>query len=379
MAKKKTTKKSKTQKSAIKMAEKVVKKLTPKQILLILAAVVIIVGVLVALYFIKPELFAFLKKPDVPPARENSAISDDLAFEAHFINVGQGDAILIRFADGTDVMIDAGVAGTTANPKADVEVMMLAYLEDVGLDAIDYMIVTHPDTDHYNMADAIFDAYDVKTIYANDINKNQTYTNFLQDAKDEVYSVHGHYDNYIAIGPMGDTYNITGDGFTIDIYAPGYDRLGNADDNYTAAESNGMSPIIVVTAAERKLLLTGDAIEATENWFMETIASSSYDCDFLKVGHHGSSTSSSETFLDFVTCEYAIVMADRDHDHGHPHDVVMDRYNARSIPTYVTEDHGHIVLKVDKEGNFVFEVQYDVPAFNNKNNVETYMVVAGQS
>jgi competence protein ComEC len=378
----KSTKQTKTQKQVAKVAKKAIKKLTPKQILAILVVVVIVVAVLVALYFIKPELFAFLKRPESPPARQNNAISEDLAFEAHFINVGQGDAILLRFADGTDVMIDVGVAGTTLNPKADVEVMLLTYLEDVGLDAIDYMIITHPDTDHYNMADAIFDAYDVRTIYANNVNKNQTYNTFLQDAKDEVYSVHGHYDNFIGIGAMGKTYEITGENFTIDIYAPGYDRLGNADENYTAAESNGMSPIIIVTAAERRLVLAGDAIIATEEWFMDEIEGTSYDiegtsydCDFLKAGHHGSDTSSGDAFLDFITCEYVIVMADRDHSHGHPHDVVMERFEERSMPTYVTEDNGHIVLKVDKEGNFVFEVQYDVPASNNKDNVETYMVV----
>lgn len=139
----KSTKQTKTQKQVAKVAKKAIKKLTPKQILAILVVVVIVVAVLVALYFIKPELFAFLKRPESPPARQNNAISEDLAFEAHFINVGQGDAILLRFADGTDVMIDVGVAGTTLNPKADVEVMLLTYLEDVGLDAIDYMIITH--------------------------------------------------------------------------------------------------------------------------------------------------------------------------------------------------------------------------------------------
>ena len=175
-----------------------------------MVVVVIVVAVLVALYFIKPELFAFLKRPESPPARQNNAISEDLAFEAHFINVGQGDAILLRFADGTDVMIDVGVAGTTLNPKADVEVMLLTYLEDVGLDAIDYMIITHPDTDHYNMADAIFDAYDVRTIYANNVNKNQTYNTFLQMLKMRFIQFMGIMITFIGIGAMGKTYEITG-------------------------------------------------------------------------------------------------------------------------------------------------------------------------
>lgn len=374
MAKKKSVVNSRTK----KQIKKVAKKLTTKQLIAIIVIAVIIIGAIAIVYFVKPELFGVKKgsSQNTNTVKPNKEVSKDLSFEAHFINVGQGDAILIRFADGTDIMVDAG---SSTSGLDSIRTDMLAYLEDIGLDAIDYMIVTHPDTDHYNMAKNVFDAYDVKKIYAYEVNKNKTYTKFLEDAKNEVYSVHGNYDNFIGMDDDGDYYKIDGTGFTIDIHAPGYDRLGNKDATYDAAESNGMSPIVTITAASRKLLLSGDAIVKTEEWFMKEVGGSSYDCDFIKVGHHGSKTSSSEEFLDFVTCEYAIIMVDRDHSHKHPDQIVMDRYNARSMPTYLTEDHGNIVLKVDKEGNFIFEVQKDAPVLNNKDGKPTYMKVAGSN
>ena len=115
-----------------------------------------------------------------------------------------------------------------------------------------------------------------------------------------------------------------------------------------------MSPITIVSCAGRKLIITGDAIVETEEWFITKMGEASQDCDFLKVGHHGSQTSSSEEFLDYIDCEYSIIMVDDGTKHGHPDEVVMDRLNDRSIPTYTTNAHGNIVLRVDTQGNFAF-------------------------
>lgn len=338
-----------------------------KQLIIVTVIVVIIAITLVTLYLVKPELFSFLLDEETPNI--NGSLSENIAFEAHFIDVGQGDAILLRFADGTDIMVDAGSATTGLS---DIRAGVISYLADINLDSIDCMVITHPDTDHYNIAEAIMDQYEVDRVILNNVNKNQTYSDFIQRADEEIID----NENFDGIDADGEDFVITGNGFTINIYAPGYDTLGNADSNYDAEESNGMSPIIVVESGGRKLILTGDAVVETEEWFIAKMGGSSYDCDFLKLGHHGSITSSSEAFIDYVDCEFGIIMVDDGTKHGHPDEEVMIRFEDRSIPTYTTNAHGNIVLKVDTESNFAFFVEKDNQVLNNKDGVPTYKEVA---
>lgn len=363
-----TSSKGKKKTSANSTAEKIIKKvskLSKKQILILSLVVVVVCTVIVVLYVTHPEYFSFLTPPPSENENINGQIGENLAFEAHFIDVGQGDAILLRFSDGTDIMIDAGSATTGIT---EIRASVLDYLNNLGLDSIDCMIITHPDTDHYNIAEAVMDQYEVERIIFNNVAKNQTYSGFITRADDEIED-----NNYLdGIDADGEDYIINGNGFSINVYAPGYDTLGNANSEYDADESNGMSPITIVSCAGRNLVLTGDAIVETEEWFMSKIGGTKYDCDFLKVGHHGSVTSSSEEFLDYVDCEYAIILVDDGTKHRHPDEEVMDRLNDRSIPTYTTNTHGNIVLRVDMEGNFAFYVEKDNVALNNKDNVSEY-------
>lgn len=360
--------KGKRKTSANSTAEKIIKKvskLSKKQILILSLVVVVVCTVIVVLYVTHPEYFSFLTPPPSENENINGQIGENLAFEAHFIDVGQGDAILLRFSDGTDIMIDAGSATTGIT---EIRASVLDYLNNLGLDSIDCMIITHPDTDHYNIAEAVMDQYEVERVIFNNVAKNQTYSGFIARADDEIED-----NNYLdGIDADGEDYIINGNGFSINVYAPGYDTLGNANSDYDADESNGMSPITIVSCAGRNLVLTGDAIVETEEWFMSKIGGTKYDCDFLKLGHHGSVTSSSEEFLNYVDCEYAIILVDDGTKHGHPDEEVMDRLNDRSIPTYTTNTHGNIVLRVDIEGNFAFYVEKDNVALNNKDNVSEY-------
>lgn len=363
-----TSSKGKKKTSANSTAEKIIKrvsKLSKKQILILALVVVVVCTVIVVLYVTHPEYFSFLTPPPSENENINGQIGENLAFEAHFIDVGQGDAILLRFSDGTDIMIDAGSATTGIT---EIRASVLDYLNNLGLDSIDCMIITHPDTDHYNIAEDVMDQYEVERVIFNNVAKNQTYSGFIARADDEIED-----NNYLdGIDADGEDYIINGNGFSINVYAPGYDTLGNANSEYDADESNGMSPITIVSCAGRNLVLTGDAIVETEEWFMSKIGGTKYDCDFLKVGHHGSVTSSSEEFLDYVDCEYAIILVDDGTKHRHPDEEVMDRLNDRSIPTYTTNTHGNIVLRVDMEGNFAFYVEKDNVALNNKDNVSEY-------
>ena len=116
--------------------------------------------------------FSSLGSPITSP--DGATLLDEVVFEAHFIDVGQGDAILLLFNDGTSVMIDAGSGTTRYSNTQGYQNEMVAYVGEVlGENSLDYLIITHPDTDHYNMADGVLEAFDVANIYYNDCDKDK--------------------------------------------------------------------------------------------------------------------------------------------------------------------------------------------------------------
>ena len=368
------------------------KKTSGKTVAVIAVAVVLILGLLVALAYSPPGqtlIEKFIGKLDeggdvnggnggntgILPAYTaigsditvgTDVALDNIVFEAHFIDVGQGDAIVLEFQDGKTVMIDAG---STSPGLADCRAETLAYLEHIEVDKIEYLIVTHPDTDHYNMLEAVMDAYVVDNVIYNACEKNQTYTGFIERIVEETGNAS------MVIDADGEDYSIDGTGYTVKIYAPGYGTFENDDGKYDAEESNGMSPMIVVETAGRRLLFTGDGTVETEAWFIEKMGGASYDVDFLKAGHHGSNTSTSQAFLDFVTPEYCVIMCDNGEEYSHPDTEVMNRLFDMGVVTYRTNRHGNIVLNIDEDGDMAFAVEREVPAENNKNGINDLMLV----
>ena len=304
--------------------------------------------------------FSSLGSPITSP--DGATLLDEVVFEAHFIDVGQGDAILLLFNDGTSVMIDAGSGTTAYSNTQGYQNEMVAYVGEVLGDlSLDYLIITHPDTDHYNMADGVLEAFDVANIYYNDCDKDtRSYINFKAEAAAETGA------NIVPIDSDGETYTLfDSESYSMTIYAPGYDRFNpTGGTDYGGEVSNGMSPMIIVETASRTLLFTGDATTETEEWFMDTYAGE-LDVDFIKIGHHGSTSSTSEAFLDLVTPEYCVIMCDDGEAYGHPAATVMNRLFDRGIVTYRTNRHGNITLFIDSDGDMAFNVENHVPVENN--------------
>lgn len=283
---------------------------------------------------------------DEPPRQQTvpSYIDAINSLVIYFFDVGQGDSILLRFPGGIDFLIDAG-SGTSASKTA-IEAYLQA-LEAVGLDDIEYMMATHPDSDHINMLDDVLQKYDVHNIFYN----GGTYTSaafkrFAELAENETYG-----DNTAAsityFDGDGDIYTvIEQDGISVTVYAPGYQRF---------AGSNAMSPITVVEYGGKRAVLTGDAEVATEQWFIGAVGQDSLDCDILKVGHHGSRTSSCAEFLDYITCEYAVISNGA--TYGHPHQETLEKLSERSYTVYQTHINGTITCYIDIDGDIAFVTQ----------------------
>ncbi len=243
-----------------------------------------------------------------------------------YLDVGQGDATFIESPTGMQVLIDGGrdTSVLTELPKA------MGYFDRT----IDLVVATHPDMDHIGGLVHILKRYDVKAILMTD-NESDTpaYTAFLRAVKEEGATVlnarRGQvYD--MGSGSEGST--------TLAVLFP--------DRDMRDAESNTSSIVLRLSYGNADFLFMGDSPQAIETYLV-SLSNSVLQTEVLKVGHHGSRTSSAEAFIKAVSPASAIISAGKDNDYGHPHKEVMDILKKYNVATKNTADVGSIFLESD--------------------------------
>ena len=212
----------------------------------------------------------------------------------HFIDVGQGDSILLE-SDDEFVLIDAG--------DRDYGKEVLSYIESLGADELKYMIATHPHSDHIGGLRTVLDGIDAENFIFSD-NDCETYTWLkLMKAvqKQKIKSIEAE---------AGKTYSFGSASFTI--LAP----LKEYYEDY-----NNDSIVTKVTCGSVSFLLTGDAERESEYDMLD--AGEDLSADVLKCGHHGSSSSTSDRLLKAVNPSFAVVSCGKDNEYGHPHSEIV--------------------------------------------------------
>ena len=243
----------------------------------------------------------------------------DGILEVHIIDVGQGDSILVRTDDGV-LLIDAGTNSS--------EDELRAYLDACGVDDIDCFVCTHPHEDHIGGADMILGEYNVERLIMPETESTTvTFTKLLDalEASDAFYTE----------PVVGDVYTIGGFAFTI-----------LAPDESVADDSNNSSIVLRLDYGSTSFMFTGDAEAESEACILAEFSPSELDCDFLKLGHHGSTTSTTEEFLDAVSPEYAAISCGEGNSYGHPHRETLDKLASRGIT-------GDKLLRTDLDGTCV--------------------------
>ncbi|HKL93796.1 MAG TPA: MBL fold metallo-hydrolase, partial [Clostridia bacterium] len=284
----------------------------------------------------------------------NTLVLGEGELQVHFIDVGQGDCILILLPDGKTMMIDAGNSSNSSAYRQS----MLDYVESFVADKeIDYMMLTHSDSDHCYYLDEVLAEYDVNTVYMPNILSTQVDAS-ISSAKLAQFTD----ENTIETDCYADFFNgalleadvqvvlnigtikIETENYRITFYCP---TQAFWDDNNlsTAEKKNAVSPIGILEYNGYKVVLTGDSNEINEPLFMDN-AVTPINCDVLKVAHHGSETSSTASFLDFIDCEYAVISVGEGNSHGHPTQDVLDRLSQREMTVYRTDLSGNVVLSV---------------------------------
>ena len=279
---------------------------------------------------------------------------DESALEVHFVDVGQGDSILIRFPNEDTMIIDSGIT--------DYRDKLLNYIDNVfltrGEKGFDYGVLTHTDSDHSSNMAIILDNYTFDTFY-----RPKQYSKDIENVSDGVDTK--TYDGFIKSLYSSDTknikYNETGEILKIDNdcrvvwYAPNEEKYD---------ENNSYSPIMVLEYKGRRICLTGDATVENE---MEAIANNIGDVDVLKLGHHGSNTSNSKEFFDETLPEHVVICVGKN-SYNLPNRYVMERLQAydqeHNKTAYAncmtTQNDGNIICYVNEDGKIDFDFIEDV-------------------
>ena len=245
---------------------------------------------------------------------------DEGTLELHVIDVGQGDALLVR--TGSSVMlVDTGTGES--------KYFLKSYLKSRGVDKIDCLVCTHPHADHIGGAEYIVRNFRVGQVMLCGSDSTSPYLANLLSAIEEL-------DIDIAAPEYGAAYEL-GD-ITFRILSP-YDGFDTS--------SNSGSIVMRVEWGATAFMLTGDAESDAEAFMLDSFTSDELKSDFIKLAHHGSSTSTSEEFLAAVDPEWVAISCGRDNDYAHPHYEVIERLRKYGIP----DDH---ILRTDISGTIVF-------------------------
>ncbi|HHU63743.1 MAG TPA: MBL fold metallo-hydrolase [Clostridiales bacterium] len=241
----------------------------------------------------------------------------DGQLKVHFIDVGQGDCIFIQ-TPTQNILIDGGERGNA----------VVDYLKAEGVNELDMVIATHPHSDHIGGLINVIESIEVKEVVDPAVvHTSKTFEDYLTliDKKNIKFTQ----------GRAGMKKEL-GDGAVIEILHP---------TKPSKKHLNDASIVAKLTFGDISFMFTGDAEQYSE----EQVLGKNYNLSstVLKVGHHGSSTSSSTAFLEAVSPEVAVIMVGEDNDYGHPHDEVLERLAEEGTEVYRTDVHGTVVITTD--------------------------------
>ncbi len=259
--------------------------------------------------------------PTLPPAPEPTPTPvptpTTRELKVHFIDVGQGDSILIDLGE-TEVLIDGG--GKSPG--------VVSYLKSYVDELIEIMVATHPHADHIGGLIAVLAEFEVKEIWHNgDTSTSKTYSEFMSAVNSE--------NTKVIVAARGDVIEV--DSLTLKVLNPVEPE----------ESTNNNSIVLHLAFGEIDFLFTGDAEQEAETDMLNTGLVP--DVEILKVGHHGSKTASSKDFLTAISPEIAIYMADEGNRYGHPHEETMAALTECGANIYGTDVNGNIIITTNGE------------------------------
>lgn len=249
----------------------------------------------------------------------------------HFIDVGQGDSILIEAPGGENILLDGG-------DRADkIAVKIINYLKDQNIKKLDYIISTHPHADHIGGLADIIDHFEVKTILdSGKIHSSKTYENYL-----------------IKIEQKKIDFKTPRRGNTIKL-KKGRIEFIHPDQNINKYDLNNSSLTFVLKYKKQKFLFTGDIEAEIEKKLLQE--NPKLKVDLIKVPHHGSKTSSFPGWIKSLNPKVAVIQVGADNHYGHPAAEVIELYQQTGTALYRNDLNGNIVVTADGR-NYTVKVE----------------------
>lgn len=249
--------------------------------------------------------------------QETAGVSESGSFTIHFIDVGQADSALVT-CDGHSMLIDGG--------NADDSNLVYSVLQRETDGHLDYVVGTHAHEDHIGGLSGAFEAdtADVTFCPVTEYD-SKAFRNFKTRADER--------GGGITIPAVGDTFTLGEASVTVVAV------------NSVPEDTNNTSIVIRIVYGDTSFLFTGDAEQETEEKILES--GQDIESTVLKVGHHGSSTSTSQAFLDAVSPTYAVISCGKDNSYGHPHSETLAKLASAGVEVFRTDELGDIYCTSD--------------------------------
>ncbi len=258
----------------------------------------------------------------VPAQKHNNTSQPFVSgkLSAHFINVGQGDSILLQLPNNQTMLVDAG--------QNEASLTVVSYLQNQGIKKIDYLVATHPHADHIGGMDTVIQAFEIGKVYMPRVTTTtENFESVLRSLQAKGLKITPAKAGLTVIDQGG---------LKINFLAPcssGYEDLNN------------WSAVLKVQFRNSSFLLTSDAQSESEQ---EMLASgANLKADVLKVGHHGSYSSTTPTFLKAVSPKYAVISVGAGNDYGHPHQETLAKLVNAGVKVYRTDRDGTVIFVSD--------------------------------
>ncbi len=259
----------------------------------------------------------------VPPVDEAATM------ELHVIDIGQGDSLLVKTADGF-ILIDTG------DKINKYEQALRTYLDKEGVKTLEYVIFTHMDSDHIGNAVAVLEGYEVKNIIMPNLDESDIpTTNVFENM---IAAIEADETAQVIAAMPGREYLLGGMKMTV---------LGPLGDDYPSGDRNNYSVCVRLDFGETSFLLTGDAEERAEKEMLARYTNGELDCDFFKAGHHGANTSNTAAFLAAITPKYVAVSCGEGNKYLHPHTEALERFGEIGATVWRTDLDGDLVFVSD--------------------------------
>ncbi len=311
-----------------------------------------------------PYVWALTERPEISERQAGE-------MRIHFLDAGQGDCTVIEFPDGRTMMIDGGDGKESGTRK------ILGYCFALGIEEFDYLLLTHTDSDHAGGLDDVLRCFGAKKVfvpYTEDENVNTAYASFAKVLKDTGTDTEISHTLQTIVSEDIDCFYY---GMWLSPFSPEIDdSFYNGQDGVPESEAiNDTSAVVYFEYAGRRLLLTGDASERVEDKIIDdfkatdgvvfeletetdsgriTLAPRLENLDFLKAGHHGSSSSTGEKLAEYCKPAEIFISCGAGNTYGHPNLTPIENLEGAfpEAEFYRTDEMGNILLTIGRDGSY---------------------------